>query len=389
MLTRKIVRVTGTSGWSPSRRGAWKPFLCLALLAALWCAPALAAEGDWPQWRGPARDGYAPVAGNERLAAALHGPLPAALHQVWKVEVGLGQSAPILHQGRLYIHVRQGEDEVVLALDPETGEEIWRYGYPVPYVEVNHASAWGPGPKSTLTAVGDTLYTFGVTERLHAIDAEQGDVRWDKNYDDIYKQPYPECGTSASPLVEGDLLIVPIGQTWPDPSLESLGELVAYNRLTGQEVWRTEKLPPGYASAMAFTIEGVRQIVTTTQNHVVGIRASDGKTLWKKEMRIFMEQNIPTPVLYDGKVLIGGYHWGKRAARFRAERQRRALGRRQRLGDEAARDVHGLAGAGRRLRLLPFAQEARNDGLRRHPDRRAVLAGSASGGAVRGLRRRW
>ena len=310
MLTRKVVRVTGTSGWSPSRRGAWKPFLCLALLAALWCAPALAAEGDWPQWRGPARDGYAPVAGNESLAAALQGPLPSALHQVWKVEVGLGQSAPIIHQGRLYIHVRQGEDEVVLALDPETGEEIWRYGYPVPYVEVNHASAWGPGPKSTLTAVGDTLYTFGVTERLHAIDAEQGDVRWDKNYDDIYKQPYPECGTSASPLVEGDLLIVPIGQTWPDPSLESLGELVAYNRLTGQEVWRTEKLPPGYASAMAFTIEGVRQIVTTTQNHVVGIRASDGKTLWKKEMRIFMEQNIPTPVLYDGKVLIGGYHWG-------------------------------------------------------------------------------
>ena len=290
--------------------GALKLLLCLALLAAAWSAPTLAAEGDWSQWRGPARDGYAPVAGNERLAAALHGPLPASLHQVWKLEVGLGQSAPILHQGKLYIHVRQGEDEVVLALDPETGEEIWRYAYPVPYVEVNHASAWGPGPKSTLTAVGDTLYTFGVTERLHAIDTEQGDVRWDKNYDDIYKQPYPECGTSASPLVEGDLVIVPVGQTWPDPSLKSLGELVAYSRHTGEEVWRSEYFPPGYASPMAFTIEGVRQIVTTTQNHVVGICASDGKTLWKKEMRIFMEQNIPTPVLYDGKVLIGGYHWG-------------------------------------------------------------------------------
>jgi hypothetical protein len=175
---------------------------------------------------------------------------------------------------------------------------------------VNHAWAWGPGPKSTLTAVGDTLYTFGVTERLHAIDAEQGDVLWDKSYDDIYAQPFPECGTSASPLVEGDLVIVPIGQTWPDPSIESLGEIVAYNRHTGEEVWRSEYLPPGYASPMAFTIDGVRQLVTSTQNHVVGIRLSDGKTLWKKELRIFMEQNIPTPLLYEDNILIGGYHWG-------------------------------------------------------------------------------
>ncbi|MCY3969252.1 MAG: hypothetical protein OXG74_04935, partial [Acidobacteria bacterium] len=92
--------------------GALKLLLCLALLAAAWSAPTLAAEGDWSQWRGPARDGYAPVAGNERLAAALHGPLPASLHQVWKLEVGLGQSAAIIHQGKLYIHVRQGEEEV-------------------------------------------------------------------------------------------------------------------------------------------------------------------------------------------------------------------------------------------------------------------------------------
>ena len=76
----------------------------------------LADGGDWPQWRGPDRNGVAPAAGNEQLQAALEGPLPAALHQVWKLEVGLGQSAPIIHRGRLYIHARQGEEEVVLAL---------------------------------------------------------------------------------------------------------------------------------------------------------------------------------------------------------------------------------------------------------------------------------
>ncbi len=284
-----------------------------AVLVLLFLGPLsalLADGGDWPQWRGPDRNGVAPAAGNEQLQAALEGPLPAALHQVWKLEVGLGQSAPIIHRGRLYLHARQGEEEVVLALSPDTGEEIWRYAYPVPYKEVTHAAAWGPGPKSTLVAEGDSIYSFGVTERLHALDAEFGDVLWDKSYDDIYEQPYPECGASASPLIEGDLIIVPIGQTWPDPSLVSVGALVAYNRYTGEEVWRTEEFPPSYASPMAFTIGGVRQIVTLTQNNAIGVRASDGKLLWSKEMRTFMEMNITTPLLYEDQVLIGGYHWG-------------------------------------------------------------------------------
>ena len=289
----------------------WTVGVSVVALLALGPFSAFGADGgDWSQWRGPARDGVAPVAGNEQLQAALEGPLPAALREVWKVEVGLGQSAPIIHRGRLYIHTRQGEEEVVLALSPDTGDELWRYGYPVPYKEVTHAAAWGPGPKGTLVAEGDSIYSFGVTERLHALDLEHGDVRWDKSFDDIYKQPFPECGASASPLLEGNLVIVPIGQTWPDPSLASEGALVAYDRDTGQEVWRSGEFPPGYASPMAFTIGGERQIVTLTQNSAIGVRASDGKLLWSKEMRTFMEMNITTPLLYEDQILIGGYHWG-------------------------------------------------------------------------------
>ena len=254
---------------------------------------------------------WPPPAGNELLLTALDGPMPAELHRVWKINVGLGQSAPVVQDGRLFILTRQGEEEVVLALSPATGEELWRYSYSVPYKEVDYASQWSPGPKGTITAVGDTIYSFGVTERLHALDAKTGKVRWEKDYSHAYEQPFPECGSSASPLVEGNLVIVPIGTTWPEPqNITSKGALVAYDRASGKEVWRTEELPPSYASPVAFTLRGVRQIVTLTQNHAVGVRASDGKLLWKRDVRTFMEQNIPTPLLYRDQVLISALRWG-------------------------------------------------------------------------------
>ena len=217
----------------------------------------------------------------------------------------------MVQDGRLFILTRQGEEEIVLALSPATGEEIWRYAYPVPYDEVDYASQWGPGPKGTITAAGDTIYSFGVTERLHALDAKTGKVRWEKDYSHVYEQPFVECGTSASPLVDGNLVIVPIGTTWPEPEkIQSEGALVAYDRATGKEVWRTDGLPPSYASPVVATLGGVRQIVTLTQNNAVGVRASDGKLLWKREMRTFMEQNIPTPLPYRDKVLVSAMRWG-------------------------------------------------------------------------------
>ncbi len=78
---------------------------------------------------------------------------------------------------------------------------------------VEHALQYGPGPKSTMLADGASVYSFGIRERLLALDAKTGAVQWEKSFEDIYDPPYPEWGTAASPLLEGDLLIVPIGNT--------------------------------------------------------------------------------------------------------------------------------------------------------------------------------
>ncbi len=275
----------------------------MLVLVALTLASSAQAS-DWPQWRGPNRDGRA-------VGAALPAELPAALHQLWKVRVGGGQSSPIVVGDRVFIHARQGEDEVALALSALTGEELWRHSYAVSYTPRNAAIQYGPGPKATMLAEGDSVYSFGIRERLLALDAGSGKVRWEKTFDDLYEQPYPVWGTASSPLIEGNLLIVPIGTTGNEEQGDE-GALVAYDKTTGDEVWRVDG-PPAYASPVAFDHGGVRQIVTMNDVSFFGVGATDGDPLWSVDFTTAFQQNTPTTIRYDGNFILSGYQWGTAA----------------------------------------------------------------------------
>ena len=289
---------------SPGMR-RWASLLTLAALTFSFSAQA----DDWPQWRGPQRDGVA--AGSE-----LPAELPAALHGLWRVHVGLGQSSPIVVGDRVFILARQGEEEVVLALAASTGKELWRHAYSVPYVPETSALQYGPGPKSTMLADGGSVYSFGIRERLLALDAKSGVVRWEKSFEDIYDPPYPEWGTAASPLLEGGLLIVPIGNTTRGTGEAHIaqGALVAYDKTTGKEVWRADGAP-AYSSPMAFTIGGVRQVVTQGDDAFFGVRASDGELLWSTEFETAFDQNSVTTTLYKDMLILSGYQLGTAALR--------------------------------------------------------------------------
>ena len=181
--------------WIPAPGiGRW--LVAVLVLGAL-SVPSVAQTSDWPQWRGPNRDGRA-------VGGALPAELPAALHQLWKVRVGGGQSSPIVVGDRVFVHARQGDEEVVLGLSASTGEELWRHSYAVSYTPRTAAIQYGPGPKSTMLAEGDSVYSFGIRERLLALDADSGKVRWEKTFDDLYEEPYPIWGTASSPLIEGE-----------------------------------------------------------------------------------------------------------------------------------------------------------------------------------------
>ena len=285
--------------------------LCTLLTLGLITPGPVAWAADWPQWRGPERDGVA-------TGSELPEVLPAALEQLWKVPVGLGQSSPIVVGERLFLLARQGEEEVVLALEASTGKELWRHSYTVPFVPAQAAIQYGPGPKSTMAAEGDAVYSFGIRERLLALDAKTGAVRWEKSFEDVYDPPYPEWGAAASPLVEGHLVIVPIGNTNRAQGEErrTEGALVAYDRANGKEVWRADGIAPAYASPMAFTIGGVRQIVTMGDQSFFAVRASDGELLWSTAFETAFDQNSVTTILYEGMLILSGYQEGAVALRI-------------------------------------------------------------------------
>jgi len=173
----------------------------LALVAALlvFGLVPLAAQ-DWQQWRGPARDGV--IRGFKEPAA-----WPKELTKRWNVEIGPGYATPLVVGERLYVFTRQGDNEVMQALDAATGKTVWRTSYPAPF-KMNPATApHGPGPKSTPTLAGNRLFTLGISGIVTAFDATSGKQIWQRPHDAIE----PLYHTAMSPLVAGNLMILHVG----------------------------------------------------------------------------------------------------------------------------------------------------------------------------------
>ena len=124
-------------------------------------------SADWPQWRGPDRDGAV-------ASFAAPASWPESLTQKWKVDVGLGYATPLVVGNRIYMFSRQGDNEVMSALDPENGKVIWQTGYPAPFTMHSAAVPHGPGPKSTPVFADGKLYAIGMTGVVTAFDAATG-----------------------------------------------------------------------------------------------------------------------------------------------------------------------------------------------------------------------
>jgi len=277
-------------------RAAIRVALCAALAAAT--AAAQTGPGDWPQWRGPARDGVvasfaAPAAWPERLT------------QKWKVPVGLGYATPVVVADRVYMFSRQGDNEVLAALDAATGKEIWAFKYAAPFTISPAAARHEKGPKSTPTFADGRLFTLGMTGVVTAVDAASGRQLWQKPG----TQPQPLYHTGMSPLVDRGLMIVHVGG-------HNQGALTAYDVKTGLVKWRWDGDGPGYGSPIAVDVDGTRQIVTLSQENIVGVSAATGELLWKRPFSTPFTQNAITPILYSQTVIVSGLDQGVSAFRI-------------------------------------------------------------------------
>lgn len=241
---------------------------------------------DWPQWRGPNRDGSAPSFRAPKV-------WPEQLTQKWKVDQGPGYATPVVIGERVYSFYRKGDNETLEALDAATGKTIWTKSYPAPYTLVQAAASHGMGPKSTPVVADGRIFTFGISGILTAFDLKSGAQLWQK--------PAPEVGptfsTSMSPLVDRGLLIVHVGGN-------NKGALTAFEPATGAVKWHWDGDGPGYGSPIAADLGGTRQVVTFTQGNLVSVSEETGELLWQRPFKTPSITNSQTPLIYNRDTLI-------------------------------------------------------------------------------------
>ena len=247
-----------------------------------------AARGtDWPQWRGPNRDGS--------VLTALPAEWPDALTKRWETPVGTGHASPAVSGNRVVVIARQGDQEIVRALDVVSGKEIWRAAYPAPYTINSAAWAHGAGPKSTPAIAGGRVFTLGIGGILSAFDLASGTLIWRIPAPGVL----PLYGTATSPLVDGTSVIAHVGG-------HDRGALTSFDAATGKPRWQWKGDGPGYGSPIIATFGGVRQVIAQTQKYLVGLDASSGALLWQLPFADDFEQNAFTPVVFQELLINGG-----------------------------------------------------------------------------------
>ena len=258
-----------------------------AILSAVFFAATLAAQ-DWPQWRGPNRDG---------AVTAFKEPSswPDSLSQRWRVEIGLGYATPLIVGQRLYLFSRQGEEEVMTALEAAAGKVVWRTAYPAPFTMVKATARHGAGPKSTPAFANGRLFTLGMTNIVTAFDAATGKQLWQKPA----TKAQPQYHTAMSPVVDGNLVIVHVG----GPGDAALS---AFEVDTGNLRWAWTGDSPAYGSPIVADLAGTRQVVTFTHRYLVGLAAATGELLWRRPFKTPSDTTSQTPILFRDTIIQAG-----------------------------------------------------------------------------------
>jgi outer membrane protein assembly factor BamB len=244
------------------------------------------AVDDWPQWRGPRRDGVSAERGLLKDWPAGGPPL------AWQVKgAGEGYSSFAVAGGRLFTLGARGGTEYVLAFDAASGKRLW---------EVGHGRRFnndrGDGPRATPTVDGDRVYAFGASGDLTVLEAASGKVVWTANVLQKFGGSNISWGLSESPLVLGDRILVNAGGR--------NASIVALRKSDGSEIWRSQSDEPGYSSAVLLELAGARQAVFFTGERALGVNVDDGRLLWSYNRVANRTANIATPIVRGNQVFV-------------------------------------------------------------------------------------
>jgi outer membrane protein assembly factor BamB len=300
-------------------------------LAILVCTALLLAGGvcngdEWPQWRGPGRDGLWRETGIIEKFAGEQIPVK------WRVQISNGYSGPTVADGRVYVtdRVRQPEQiERVLCFDAMTGRELWTHTYPCMYRRVGHPD----GPRACVTIDEGRAYSLGTMGHLFCINAEKGKVIWSKDLKAEYDLKIPRWGISAAPLVEKDLVIVHVGG----------GEnacVIAFDKKSGEERWRALGDEASYSAPIVIDQAGKRVVIVWTAERIVGLDAAGGEVYWSIPAKAKMGQAVATPVVQGDLLFISGFFDG--SLLLKLDKDKPAVTEVWRRGGESESDTDAL-----------------------------------------------
>ena len=262
--------------------------------------PAATADGDaaaWTDFRGPHRDG-------RYTGPAIRTDWPAdGLDPLWRQPIGGGYASFAVAGGLAFTIEQRRDDEVVAAYEVDTGVERWTHAWPAHFRE----SMGGPGPRATPTWHAGRVYALGATGRLVCLDAATGEEVWARNILDDADAPNLTWAMSGAPLVVDDVVVV-------QPGGRDGWSVAAYDRLTGEVVWRGLDDVQSYTSPMLVTLGGVRQILVVTAARAAGLRPADGVLLWEYPWRVRTVPNMAQPVVVGDDRLFLSASYGKGAA---------------------------------------------------------------------------
>lgn len=274
--------------------------ILLVVLFPLFLQGAASLADQWPQWRGPARDGHA--AGETIVAEQLREPSP-----LWRIAVGGGFASPIVAGGRVIYLDEDGRQEVAHAVDAQTGQPVWK----TPFAEV-YQDEWGAGPRSTPFTDGERVFVQACNGEFRCLDFATGKVRWGFSFGDYGAKflgskaregTATRRGNNGSGLLDGDSVILPVG------SVQG-ASLVCLDKVEGRLRWKTGEDEAAYSSLMVADIAGARQVIAFTADALLGADRITGKILWRVPLKTNAKRHTMTPVVMGNRILVTSHTFG-------------------------------------------------------------------------------